>query len=77
MDQGTRFSFLFAVSIPGSLRLLHLTVNLIHFTLCVSGFKLDNYTKVVLVIRLYTGQDLEWKKSCAQHKILELFQELK
>ena len=77
MDQGTRFSFLSAVSIPGSLHLLHLTVNLIHFILCVSGFKLDNYTKVVLVIRLYTCQDSEWKKSRAQRKMLELFQELR
>lgn len=62
MDQGTRFSFLFAVHIPDHLHLLHLTVNLIHFILYVSGFKLDNYTKVVLVIRPYTCQDLEWKK---------------
>ena len=78
MDQGTRFSFLFAVHIPDCLHLLHLTVNLIHFTLYVSGFKLGNYTKVVLVIRPYTCQDLEWKKkSHAQHKSLELFQELK
>ena len=63
MDQGTRFSFLFAVRIPGRLHLLHLTVNLIRFILHVSGFKLDNYTKVALVIRPYTCQDLEWKKN--------------
>ena len=33
MGQGTGFSFLFAVHIPGRLHLLDLTVNLIHFIL--------------------------------------------
>lgn len=51
MDQSTRFSFLFAVHVPGSLRLLKLTVNLVHFILSVSGYTLDNYAKIVLVIR--------------------------
>lgn len=53
MDQSTRFSFIFAVHIPGSLHLLKFTVNLTHFVLYISGYKLDNYTKVVLVIRPY------------------------
>lgn len=51
MDQSTRFSFPFAVHIPGSLRLLKLAVNLVHFILSVCGYILDNYAKVGLVIR--------------------------
>ena len=39
MDQGPGFSFHFAVCIPGSLHLLQLSANLIHFGLC---FKVDN-----------------------------------
>lgn len=51
MDQSTRFSFPFAVHIPGSLRLLKLAINLVHIILFVCGYILDNYAKVGLVIR--------------------------